>query len=76
MYIGHVILSESQRVRQEQNGGCSSVGSSTGLWFQVSWVRVPSPTFTMKIVIKGYRQAVRHRILIPACGGSNPPSPV
>ena len=51
MYIEHDILNESQRATSKIDGGCSSVGSSTGLWFQVSWVRVPSPTFTMKIVM-------------------------
>ena len=29
---------------QVENGGCSSVGQSRGLWFLRSWVRAPSST--------------------------------
>ena len=31
--------------------------------------------FNPKNAIMGRRQAVRHRILVPASGGSNPPAP-
>ena len=27
------------------------------------------------VILVGRRQAVRHRILVPALGGSNPPAP-
>lgn len=45
MYALHDILNKSSGTAQMKYGGYSSVGSSTGLWFQVSWVRAPLPTF-------------------------------
>ena len=44
MYMIHDILNKSSGTARMKDGGYSSVGSSTGLWFQVSWVRAPLPT--------------------------------
>ena len=45
MYTIHDKLNKSSGTARMKDGGYSSVGSSTGLWFQVSWVRAPLPTF-------------------------------